>query len=97
MKNRVTLYPQIKMAIGVRILLLLISVHWRLSAAHNLDLGNLRRLPRINLWAADKRPMNADKKKQNFKYLWLVLGLSEGPASAYFTKLQILEIHAFGW
>ena len=27
----------------------------------------------------------------------LVLGLSEGPASAYFTKLQILEIHAFGW
>ena len=55
MKNRVTRYQQIKMVIGVRIYLLLISVQSRLSAAHNLDLGNLRRLPRINLWAADKR------------------------------------------
>ena len=73
MKNRVTRSRQIKMVIGVRIYLLLISVHRRESAAHNLDLGNLRRLPRINLWAANKRPMNADKEKQNFKYLWLGL------------------------
>ena len=56
MKNRVTRSRQIKVVIEVSIYLLLISVQFRLSAAHNnLDLGNLRRLPRINLWAADKR------------------------------------------
>ena len=55
MKNRVTRSRQIKMVIEVRIYLLFISVPLRLSAAHNLDLGNLRRLPRINLLAADKR------------------------------------------
>ena len=41
MKNRVTRSRQIKVVIEVSIYLLLISVQFRLSAAHNLDLGKV--------------------------------------------------------